>query len=364
MSSHQVIVIGAGIAGAATAWSLKQAGFDDVVIVEKEPQAGLHSSSRNAAILRTAIEQPALAKLATESADFYRQAPSSFCEQPLVEKCGLYITVDKDGDSSWMPKCANASMADIRQHYPWLANHQVDVWHFANEGVVDIHSLLHSFLRNQSVHYNFPVDRLLIEDNRVIGVQNQDQKLLADKVVIANGGWANEFCIQSPLNNPFRPHRRHLMVSAAMPDLDPYAPVVWATGTNEFYFRPESGGILISACDHELVDPRYGENIDPNIIDRIATKAEYWLPHISEVQPKHLWSGLRTFGADNHFAVGPDPGIDKLYWVAGLAGHGMSTAYAVGQIISDWIVHDNCNHPSAGAVLPQRLIDLPSFATV
>lgn len=367
MSSHQVIIIGAGIAGAATAWSLKQAGVTDILIIEQGAHPGMHSSSRNAAILRTAIEQPALRRLAQQSADFYRNAPTSFSTQALIDTVGLYITADKDGlQQHWMPSAPNSCVAEIRKHYPDFADRDVDVWHFADEGTLDIHSLLQAFLKQQNVRTNCKVDKIIFDNNSACGVACGDETIYAQKVVIATGGWANHLRSETGLNQPFKPYRRHLMVSGALPQVHNHLPVVWNTGVNEFYFRPESNGLLMSACDHELVDPQYGENIDPNIIESIANKVDYWLPKLHDLQAKHLWSGLRTFSADSNFVVGPDPTVSNLFWTAGLAGHGMSTAYAVGQLLSDWMLTGSCAHESAAALLPQRrsLIDLPSLTGI
>ncbi|MFT7517323.1 MAG: D-arginine dehydrogenase [Myxococcota bacterium] len=367
MSSHQVIIIGAGIAGAATAWSLKQAGVTDILILEQANHPGMHSSSRNAAILRTAIAQPALQLLAQQSADFYRNAPSSFSTQPLIDAVGLYITADKGGlPQQWMPSAVNSCVADIRKHYPDFADRDADVWHFADEGTLDIHSLLQAFLEQQKVRTNCKVDKILFDKDTACGVVCEGETIYAQQVVIANGGWANELRSRTGLNQPFQPYRRHLIVSGALPQVSHHLPVVWNTGANEFYFRPESNGLLMSACDHQLVDPQYGENIDPTIIESVASKVDYWLPGLHDLQPKHLWSGLRTFSADSNFVVGPDPAIGNLFWAAGLAGHGMSTAYAVGQLLSDWMLTGTCAHASAAALLPQRksLVDLPSLAGI
>ena len=365
MSAHQVIIIGAGIAGASTAWALRQAGVRDILILEQSAQAGMHSTSRNAAILRTAIEQPALQRMALESANFYRSAPASFARQPIIDEVGLFITADKHSNSQyWMPSAAKSCVAEIRAYYPAFADADVDVWHFADEGTLDIHSLLQAFLKEQTVLTNCKVDEIIYNNDSACGVRCGDEIISAQQVVIATGGWANHLCSNTGLNQPFSPRRRHLMVSGPLEQIDHKLPVVWCTGDNEFYFRPESSGLLISACDHELVDPRYGENIDPNILEFIATKTDNWLPGFSNIQPKHLWSGLRTFSPDRTFIVGPDPHKDNLFWATGLAGHGMTTAYSVGQMLSAWMCDKKCTHPSANDLLPQRLVDVPRLAGI
>jgi len=365
MSAHQVIIIGAGIAGASTAWALRQAGVSDILILEQGAQAGMHSTSRNAAILRTAIEQPALQRMALESAEFYRSAPASFAEQPIIDAVGLFVTADKHSNSrNWMPSAANSCVAEIRAHYPDFIDADIDVWHFVDEGTLDIHGLLQAFLKEQTVRTHCKVDEIIYNNDSACGVRCGDEIINAQQVVVANGGWANHLCSDTGLNQPFSPRRRHLMVSSPLEHIGQQLPVVWCTGDNEFYFRPESGGLLISACDHELVDPRYGENIDPNIIEYIAAKTDHWLPGLSDIQLRHLWSGLRTFSPDHNFIVGPDPHKGNLFWATGLAGHGMTTAYSVGQILSAWMCDKKCTHPSANDLLPQRLVDVPRLAGI
>ena len=48
-----VVIVGGGIAGAATAYFLTQKHFDRVIVIERERVPGAGSTGRNAAILRT-----------------------------------------------------------------------------------------------------------------------------------------------------------------------------------------------------------------------------------------------------------------------------------------------------------------------
>ena len=52
MERYAYLIIGAGLAGATTAWHLRQRGERDVLILERESVPGAHSSGRNAAISR------------------------------------------------------------------------------------------------------------------------------------------------------------------------------------------------------------------------------------------------------------------------------------------------------------------------
>ena len=80
MGKDRIIIVGSGIAGAATAFFLTRKGLRDIVILEKDRIAGTQSTGRNAAILRTMIPDPAINRLARESADFYHNPPEGFSE--------------------------------------------------------------------------------------------------------------------------------------------------------------------------------------------------------------------------------------------------------------------------------------------
>ena len=95
MSGRRVVIVGAGIAGAATAYFLAQRG-QRVIVLDRERTPGVHSTGRNAAILRTAIPEPELHALAADSRRFYAAPPPGFSEVPLFESVGLYLGAPAD----------------------------------------------------------------------------------------------------------------------------------------------------------------------------------------------------------------------------------------------------------------------------
>jgi D-arginine dehydrogenase len=131
--------------------------------------------------------------------------------------------------------------------------------------------------------------------------------------------------------------------------------VIWIVG-EEFYFRPESGGLLMSGCDTVKVTPEQGEITDHSEVERIAAKAAHWLPSLADARVARAWAGMRTFAPDDLFVVGPDPRLEGLYWVAGMGGHGITCAPAVGTVAADWIAEGKSMHPAAAKLAPDRLI--------
>ncbi len=368
MSNDRIIIIGAGMAGAATAYFLTRKGVRNIVLLEREKIAGTQSTGRNAAILRTMIPNPLLNRLARQSAAFYHNPPDGFSSERLVDKVGVYLAASEQHAPTLKAWCDDNPEAKIERvdasrvyaQVPALAPGLKVAAYKADDGVLDVHSILQGFIRG-ACHAGTELclgrefKSLKTRDDRILGVETSDGFMEASKVVVANGAWASASSSFSGYSLPFTPYRRHLLVTEPLRQVNPRWPVIWIVG-EEFYFRPESGGLLMSGCDTVKVTPEQGEVTDPAELERIAAKASRWLPSLADAQVARAWSGMRTFAPDELFVIGADPRLQGLYWVAGLGGHGITCAPVIGTLAADWIVEGKSSHPAAAQLAPDRLV--------
>jgi D-arginine dehydrogenase len=367
--NDRIIIIGAGIAGTAAAYFLTRRGIGNIRILEKEKLAGTHSSGLNAAILRTMIPEPLINRLARESAEFYLNPPAEFSSEPLVDKTGIYLVASKGNEAvlqGWCDDNPETGMEpipveNVYERIPDLTRGLGMATWKANDGVMDIHAILQGFLRGAvrlGAEFCAGVRffGLRAQNGRVTGVETSEGFMEAGKVVVANGGWASVAETFSGYGLPFVPYRRHLLATEVLPHVDSRQPVVWIAG-EEFYFRPESGGLLMCGCDATAVTPEQGEITDPAQLERVAAKVSRWLPRISDARVIKAWAGMRTFVPDEEFVIGADPRLQGLYWVAGLGGHGVVCAPLTGRLAADWIADGGSAHPAAAAFSPERLVN-------
>jgi D-arginine dehydrogenase len=368
VSTDRIIIIGAGMAGASAAYFLTRKGVRNIRILEKEKIAGTQSTGRNAAILRTMIPDPLLNQLARESAEFYHNPPAGFSSEPLVDKVGVYLAATAEHAQTLQKWCTDNPEAKLEQVDPSRLYNQVPilapglemVTFQGDDGVMDVHAILQGFIRG-ACHSGAQLClgceflKLRTSAGRVTGVETSDGFLEASKIIVANGGWASVADTFEAYTLPFTPHRRHLLVTEVLPQINPRWPVVWIVG-EEFYFRPESGGLLMCGCDAVKVTPEQGSVMDPSQLERIASKASRWLPSLADARVAKAWAGMRTFVPDDLFVIGSDPRLQGLYWVAGLGGHGITCAPIVGALAADWIVDGGSSHAAAMTLSPNRLV--------
>ena len=82
MSHCEFAVIGAGIAGASVAYELARHGR--VLLLEREPQPGHHTTGRSAAFLVPSYGNPVVRMLTRGGRPFLEQPPEGFVPHPLL----------------------------------------------------------------------------------------------------------------------------------------------------------------------------------------------------------------------------------------------------------------------------------------
>jgi D-arginine dehydrogenase len=338
-----VVVIGAGFAGASVAAALARDGVSGVLL-EREPLPGTYASGRNASIARQVEAHPLLAKLAIEGVR--RLRAKTVDGRPVLRECGgLYLLHGEAGRAArWrLPMeqhrvaCELLPANQVRQRFPFLQRFDFDYALFSpSDGVVDIHALLSGLLA-EAKRTSFEVvtgcaaDSLMLDQGVVCGVRTPRGVVKARLVVDASGAWAGRLGREA---EPLRLQvlRRHLFVSGECDLVPGDAPTVWDLDIG-YYLRPEGTGLLLCPCD-ETEHPPGEPAIDPAAQDLLVEKLLQHAPGLAGVSLRRNWACLRTFAPDRLPVIGWDPQIRGLFHVSGLGGFGMTASLAVGDIAS------------------------------
>ena len=353
MKTCEFLIVGAGFAGAATAYQLTRRGVKDIVLLEQESIPGFHASGRNAAMMRQCVPDPDLARLTRAGAEFLTNPPSDWPEPLNFKQHGSLLLgsgaswnkLKQDGETGrsvgidvefWSPD-------EAIRHVPVLegAEFEAALW-CGSDGIIDIHALLSGYLkfaaeRGAQIRYNAKIRSVRALFGNEIEVATDNETIRAKALVNASGAWANMLAKMAGARElPMRPCRRHLFVSPPLDWVDAKWPFVWDVA-HDIYFRPEGEGLLLCACDQTELAP-CDPPLDESVKELLAEKIERFMPALSTVSINKGWAGLRTLTPDGRFIIGWDPRIKNFFWVAGLGGHGMTTSPAVGALAADLLI--------------------------
>lgn len=356
MSKHQpsIVIVGAGFAGAAVAFHLTRMGMERVTILEQEKVPGMHASGRNASMIRQVVPYESIAALARGGAAFLHNLPSDWPLETRFEQNGSFLLA-APGDSAKLKRDGARSrecgvpaewwpIERIVETLPTLAGSPAEggIW-CPTDGVVDIHSLLHGYLKSAvsagaQLKTASPLRRVVVRQNKVCAVQTESDELKAEVIINAAGAWAQQIGHLAEASSiPLTPYRRHLFVTNPLDWVDPHWPIAWDL-SQELYFRPESGGLLLCPCDEEAQAPGVAAD-DPVALQMLAEKVTRFYPKLADLPIRRSWTGLRTLAPDGRFVVGWDSLLKGFFWLAGLGGHGVTTSYSVGLLAASLVTN-------------------------
>lgn len=349
VETAEVAIIGGGIAGLSLAFHLAQAGQRSIVLLEREAQPGTYASGHNAAVARALTGRDEHTALAVEGRRRLAEAGL------LTSGGGLLVSAERGPLDAFEAEAARFGVAVRRgEGIPLPGLKAAEHLAIPGDGVIDIAALLHTCAegaRAGGADLRFGCALLgLRPTDTGFDLDTDRGPLRVKALAIAAGAWAGELGRLAGSPIAYTPLRRSLVWSgAAHPQQDPWA---WWVD-RPFYLRPESGGLLMCPCEEAAapLPPRGRQpDTDPAVLEGLYASLRELAPHLSERPITRTWTGLRTFAPDRRFVIGWDPWNPRLFWSAGLGGHGMTSGLAVGQLAAGCYLRKT----TAGPLDPQR----------
>lgn len=338
---YDIIVIGAGMAGASVAAEL--AGERRVLLLEAESRPGYHTTGRSAALFTVAYGPPVIRALSRASLPFFRNPESPFIAHPLLKERGVLFMARGDqmdalavlatelGDAvrPVVPDMARARMPLLRRGH--VAGAVLD----ETAADIDVDALHQHYLKTLQARGG-----IVRTDSGVVAlgragedwlVETRIGRFRAAVVVNAAGAWADEIAAMAGVSRiGLVPKRRTAVLIDPPEGVMPDSPSVWPAVVDvdeRFYIKPDAGKLLISPADETPSEPcdAQPEEIDIAIcIDRIETAFDIAVRRI-----EHKWAGLRSFVADKAPVAGFALDAPGFFWLAGQGGYGIQSAPAL-----------------------------------
>lgn len=338
-----VLVVGAGIAGASTAAELS--ANERVALVEMEAQPGYHTTGRSAAVFAPSYGPAGVRALTRASRVFYEAPPHGFAPTPLLTpRQILMIATEKQGATldalittiAAETKVERLEAAELRKCQPLLRDGYASAGMLDPAGQdIDVASLHQGYLRQFKARGG-----ALLTDAAVEGMSRRSDEwivttrkgeIAARVVVNAAGAWADAIGEMAGAELiGLVPKRRTALVVAEPEGFSRRDAPITIDVEEKFYLKPDAGRLLISPADETPTEPcdAQPEELDVAICaDRIM---EAFALDIRRIENK--WAGLRSFVADKEPVIGFSTRAPGFFWMAGQGGYGIQSAPAAAAV--------------------------------
>jgi D-arginine dehydrogenase len=367
-----ILVIGAGIAGASVAAHLAETR--NVILLEREERPGYHSTGRSAALFTEIYGNATIRALTRASRAFLFEPPAGFTESPLTRPRGcLYIATTEQlpalSEFRALPDIAPATrtldLGEAHELCPILRRDYVAGALLEPDCAdIDVHGLHEGYLRWLKQRGGRLVTRApvhsLSHNNAGWSVLAGAEKFTATRVVNAAGAWSDETAALAgiaPIG--LTPKRRTAMLVEPPPGLDVNGWPFVNDIEDQFYFKPDAGSLFLSPADETPSEPTDAQPEEWDIasaVDRIERATTLEVRRI-----KARWAGLRTFAPDRTPVVGYSAAAPTFFWLAGQGGYGIQTAPALSRAAAALVLESplpddlRAEGLEASAMSPQRL---------
>lgn len=360
MTSPDVVVVGAGIIGAACAFYLARAGAT-VTVLDAGPIAGGTSSAGEGNVLISDKPPGPELDLALRSRELWDELAAELGAGSieLESKGGLVVAATGAGlarvaDLARAHRAAGVEVAvlapeQLRDYEPRLAAGLAGGTYYPRDAQVQPMLATAELLAASGAQVRCGERVLSVEvaGGAVTGVRLAGGVLAAGAVVNATGVTAGDLAASVGGRLPIEPRRGFILVTEPLASAREQPPIrrkvyaaeyVDAVASDDAGFQSaavvegtRAGTVLIgSSRERRQVDDSY----PLPVLRRIAAQALALFPFLAGVRVLRAYRGFRPYSPDHLPVIGPDPRVAGLWHATGHEGAGIGLAPATGAMIA------------------------------
>jgi len=351
-----VVVVGAGVVGAACAYFLARAGVR-VTVVERGAVAG-GTSGRGEGNLLVSDKPPGPElSLALRSLTLWTDLASTLDDFEYEAKGGLVVASTPDGlaallrlaDDQRRAGVSVESDVDLRSSEPHLRDGLAGGVFYPQDSQVQpmlaAARLVHAAVgQGASVRNGCTVTGVELDASGAVrAVRTSNGPIPTGAVVNAAGTWASSIASLAGVTVPVRPRRGFILVTEPLPadtvrhkvySAEYVADVASSASdlqTSAVVESTRSGTVLIGASRERV---GFDATFSLPVLARLAAQAVDLFPVLGAVHAIRAYYGFRPYSPDHLPIIGPDPRVPGLLHACGHEGAGVGLAPATAELVT------------------------------
>ena len=354
VGSYDVVVVGGGVHGLATAYYLaRNHGISRVAVLEKS-YIGSGGSGRNTAIVRSNYLTPEGARFYDRSVKLYERLSVDLNFNVMFEQRGHMTLAHNDSslrtmhwraevnkhegiDSSVIGPDEVARLApfiDVTDHprFPILGA----LWHPPG-GIVRHDAVVWGYARAAAslgvhIHQDTEVTGIDVVSSAVTGVRTTRGSVSAPVVINCTAGWSSLIAEMAGVRLPIV--TRPLQAAVTEP-VQPFLHPVVVSGSLHVYVSQTARGELVFGA---AVDPfaSYSTRGSLDFIEGLAGYVLELMPAVSRLKVLRQWAGLCDMTPDFAPIIGPTP-VEGFFVDVGWGTYGFKAAPVAGEAMAELV---------------------------
>jgi glycine/D-amino acid oxidase-like deaminating enzyme len=368
--SSEVVVIGGGVIGAATAYFLCKEGAE-VMIAEAEDMAGGASGACDGFLSMQTKQLGSHLDIAKESGGLFPSVAEDLEVDIEYKPCGGLMLATNDGQLKELKarakklKAAGLDVemltpAEIKERIPDVSDSIKGGSYCADDAQVNPISLTLGLAQKAqelgaTILKGCKVENIVVTNNRVREVNTTVGSIHSRRVVCAAGTGSNQIGKMIIVDIPILPQRGQILVTEArdsildmivsgaeylgtkanIEGLMPSDEEAMKLGLGFTAEQTVSGNILLGST-REFAG--FDNNTTPEAINAIAKNAIGYLPWIKDLDVIRSFAGLRPYSPDGLPILGTVKGVKGFYMATGHSGDGVCLSLISGKLISELVL--------------------------
>lgn len=377
-----VLVIGSGIIGAATAYFAARAGLSVTVLERDLPASGTTSRCEGNILVSDKELGPELA-LTRFSLDLWKGELAEHGHRWEFEAKGGIIVASRESSLASLERFSASQRdfgivaerldaAGLRELEPHVTDRALGAAFYPEDSQVQPILAATGLLRlardlGARLEVRTAVTGFLRDGDRVTGVRTPRGDFSAAHVVNATGTWAGQLAGMAGVNVPVRPRRGFVLVTEPLPPMVHHkvyaAEYVDNVGSSDAGLQASpvvegtpAGTILIGSSRERV---GFDGAISAEALRTIAGNAIQLFPFLERTRILRHYHGFRPYCPDHLPVIGPDPRAPGLWHACGHEGAGIGLAAGTGKLLAQAIAGAAPELPLA-PFRPERF-DEPEF---
>ncbi len=355
-----VVIIGGGVIGCATAFYVSSSGLATVVL-ERRDALGTLTTAASEECFRAQFDETENIRMMLESITVFEAFADvvgiAGYNLSLHQQGYLFLT-DEPGALTVQQRVAHQrrqglhdveflDAQQVRQTFAFIGDEVHGAAYRAKDGWLSAHELVSGFAKGSRAFFALqtPATGIRLDTQGVCAVETPRGEIQTRCVVIAAGPFSSVVGAQAGAKLPLTAIRRQKVVLRDTAGIPQHAPMTIDLASGA-YWRPETGGAALGLALPEEPSPPT-ERVPTDwtfpaiVLDAVGRLVPFWSGVAARLTRDQVFlsAGQYTCTPDLKPIIGPVPDVPGLFVNSGYSGHGIMASPAGARMLADSILH-------------------------